>query len=245
MCSLYGMMKKVWNESMNGRTKTTMTGKTELEPFIDLQRGMTILETNVIEMRAHIQHTQSLEEKIKQLESKVTLLEKEKEGGNPKKSKRRRSRGKSKNKENQINTNTTHKNTIIKITTHVKERDPVKNTKYRRSVIRRDSKCIISGVAAGRCQVAHIKPHCVCDTDEERYDPDNGLYMDAGLHMHFDKYNFSIHPKTFEIMVNPNIQDAQLMQYNGVKLKLDGNVSHYLEYHHKKYKARKSRNKRK
>jgi len=47
-------------------------------------------------------------------------------------------------------------------------------------------KCIITGRVGKRCQAAHILGHAECTTNYERYDVNNGIVLDAGIHICWD-----------------------------------------------------------
>ena len=101
---------------------------------------------------------------------------------------------------------------------------------FKKAVKERDGKCVISGNHADWCDVAHIKPLEKCETDEERFDPDNGLYMDGGWHKMFDKFKFAIHPETYKIVVMHNTEDELLKKHDGQKLELSEHSKQYIQY---------------
>ena len=67
--------------------------------------------------------------------------------------------------------------------------------KFRENIVDRDEKCIISNSIDTECQACHI----VSVEDGGSYDVNNGLLLNACLHITFDKYLWSINPETLEI----------------------------------------------
>lgn len=71
---------------------------------------------------------------------------------------------------------------------------PARNTAFARDIKLRDVKCVISGRYANRCEVAHIHEFKDCRDSGERYDINNGLLLDAGLHKLWDDGEIMLEP---------------------------------------------------
>lgn len=65
-------------------------------------------------------------------------------------------------------------------------------------------------------QAAHIIPFS--QTVTFRNDPRNGLILRADLHALFDKFLLSIHPRTREVVLSPNLQNTTYRQFEGRKI---------------------------
>jgi hypothetical protein len=107
----------------------------------------------------------------------------------------------------------------------------VKQTEFRNELINRDKNCIISGEPSDICEAAHIIPYNEC----KNFDVNNGLLLNASLHKLFDKYKFSINPKTLEITFDKSLLNnnsyINYTKYHGVKLNLTKKIIKNLEYH--------------
>jgi hypothetical protein len=105
---------------------------------------------------------------------------------------------------------------------------------FRKTVINHYKKCIISGLNIKRCEVAHIKPFSLCDSNE-KYDPNNGLLLDSGLHKLFDRYEFSINPETYMLVTKMDDDDLGLDEYQNKILDICPNSKKYIEYHYSNF----------
>jgi predicted restriction endonuclease len=105
---------------------------------------------------------------------------------------------------------------------------------FRKTVINHYKKCIISGLHIKRCEVAHIKPFSLCDRNE-KYDPNNGLLLDSGLHKLFDRYEFSINPETYMLVTKMDDDDLGLDEYQNKILDICPNSKKYIEYHYSNF----------
>lgn len=74
--------------------------------------------------------------------------------------------------------------------------------KYRKSVIGRDKKCIITGVE-NNCalEACHILPY-ILSNDKEKYDINNGLTLTSTIHKFFDEGLISFEPTYGEIKLS-------------------------------------------
>ena len=117
----------------------------------------------------------------------------------------------------------------------VQKYKPNKRTRqntFRKDLIERYSKCVITGHHIDMTSACHIKPYCQCSNDE-LYDVDNGIILDSGLHNLFDKNVISINPLTCEVEVNDSHRD-HLEQYAGKKVEgLNEKTLKFLEFHYK------------
>lgn len=85
----------------------------------------------------------------------------------------------------------------------IKSRNPELQQLYRNAIINRFDKCIISDMDKEVCEAAHIIPF----SESNNFDIDNGLLLNSILHKLFDKYYWSINPKTlcveiFKLKIN-------------------------------------------
>jgi len=108
-----------------------------------------------------------------------------------------------------------------------------KQNEYRKALINRFQKCVISGLLPEECEAAHIVPY----KDELEYDIDNGLLLSANLHKLFDKYIWSIHPETQKIVINWNSdKELSIWDYKGKYISnLSENNLKYIKKHHKEF----------
>lgn len=97
--------------------------------------------------------------------------------------------------------------------------------------------CVISGNnCTDELEAAHIIPVA----DNESYDIDNGLVLTSTLHCTFDKYLWSINPKTLIIETHPNKNVGQITHYVGKKANIIANdeLVKNLWVHYKKFKSK-------
>ncbi len=87
---------------------------------------------------------------------------------------------------------------------------------FRKRIIERYKKCVITGAPAIMCEAAHIKPFSDCDSDEQ-YDIDNGILLRADVHKLFDLKLISINVDKV-VLGNDLLADPEyefLWGYNG------------------------------
>mgnify|MGYP006076571515 FL=1 len=103
-----------------------------------------------------------------------------------------------------INNIITYKNKIKSQAIHQQNNYSVRNSylqkEYRKEIIKRYKKCIISGMFEDVCEAAHIKPFCEADK-ETCFDINNGILLNRVLHKLFDSYDISINPITLNIEI--------------------------------------------
>ena len=95
-------------------------------------------------------------------------------------------------------------------------------------------KCIISGADMDECSICHIKPFCDSD-DNEKYDYNNGIILSDSFHKLYDKYYFTIHPETFEIIILESVKYKNLCinKYENNVININYTSKKYLEHHYK------------
>lgn len=109
-----------------------------------------------------------------------------------------------------------------------------KQGKYRAALLENMPFCPFTMVADDRMLVAcHIKPFSECDSDEERYDPKNGITMTPTYHTLFD-LGFISFEDDGTLLVSPflsNITKKRLQLNEGGKIRLQTGSGKYLAYH--------------
>lgn len=111
------------------------------------------------------------------------------------------------------------------------------DAKYRDTVKDKYKKCMITGKPDYLSQVAHIYPYALCN-QEEKYDPENGFFLSAELHILFDTVDskLRIDPETKSIILSEDVlQDNTLEEYHkyhNTHIKLSDKQIYYLN---KKY----------
>lgn len=112
-----------------------------------------------------------------------------------------------------------------------------KQGQYRAALLENMPFCPFTMVADDRLLVAcHIKPFSECDTDEERYDPKNGIAMTPTYHTLFD-LGFISFEDDGTLLVSPflsNITKKRLFLKEGGRVRLQTGSSKYLAYHREK-----------
>lgn len=85
----------------------------------------------------------------------------------------------------------------------LKDQRVYQNT-FRKLIIERDKKCIVSGANKSICEACHIIPYCDSD-DIHIYDVNNGILLNRNIHKLFDEHLVTINPDTCEFIVTPEI----------------------------------------
>ena len=121
----------------------------------------------------------------------------------------------------------------------VQVRNPELQNRYRKAIIKRFDKCIISDYDNEVCEAAHIKPFSESNNlESEDFDIDNGLLLNCILHKLFDKHYWSINPITlcFEIFISPQNNVYNLIKQYDAKyieiLKKYPKIVNYLVIHY-------------
>lgn len=125
---------------------------------------------------------------------------------------------------------------------------------FRKELIKKYNKCIISNSIDIECEACHIIPYSIC----KNFDINNGLLLSSDLHKTFDKYLWSIKPSTVShvkadsrnnpwvdctltIEINKNINDCgKIKIYEGTKvnIKLNNDLYNNLLYHYNLFIAK-------
>jgi len=94
------------------------------------------------------------------------------------------------------------------------------------------SKCIVTGYDEEECEACHIIPV----ENGGDYSPYNGLLLNRNIHKLFDKFYWTIDSNTFEIKINPQIENKNLSikNYKGIILNLPPETADYLKWHNYK-----------
>ena len=95
---------------------------------------------------------------------------------------------------------------------------------FRKELIKKYNKCIISDSIDIECEACHIIPYSIC----KNFDIDNGLLLSSDLHKTFDKYLWSINPNTLTVKINKNINDCgKIKKYEDTKVNIRLNSDLY------------------
>ena len=105
--------------------------------------------------------------------------------------------------------------------------DRTDQEKFRKKLIKKYEKCIITGNHPDECESAHIIPLSI----KHSFDVNNGLLLSSSLHKTFDKYIWSI-DKNGKIIVKDTNNKYLIEKYKGKKLFLDNDTMNNLKYHY-------------
>ena len=98
---------------------------------------------------------------------------------------------------------------------------------FRKQLIDRYKKCIITGTSVSLCDAAHIIPYCDSDNDA-KYDVNNGLLLVTDLHKMFDNGNLKINPITLKIELSDyalyNDDYKRYHKYHNMSLNITLNI---------------------
>ncbi|MCC5659092.1 HNH endonuclease [Nostoc sp. XA010] len=91
-------------------------------------------------------------------------------------------------------------------------------SKFRHELIKAyKGKCAITGYSVDEVlQAAHIIPYLGSETNH----PSNGILLRVDIHILFDKYLLSIHPKNYEVIISPSLCGTDYEGLSGKKLLL-------------------------
>ena len=121
--------------------------------------------------------------------------------------------------------------TNINITNLQQKEQRLDQNSFRKELIKKYNKCLISDSIDIECEACHIIPYSIC----KNFDIDNGLLLSSDLHKTFDKYYWSINPNTLKIEINKNINGCgKIKKYENVQinLNLNNNIYNNLLYHY-------------
>ncbi len=106
-----------------------------------------------------------------------------------------------------------------------------KQLRFRRDLIARYQHCIITHIPDIMCEACHIVPFCMC-SEQQKYDINNGLLLDAGIHKLYDMHMLRINPLTSKIELSKeiltNAKYKHLYRYNKQKIDLSRETIDYL-----------------
>ena len=89
-----------------------------------------------------------------------------------------------------------------------------RQSRFMEDIRERDGTCQITGRFSARCQVAHIYPFSKCESIA-KYDTDNGILIDSGLHQLWDNGYIQlvpIGPSSAQFIVNPLMCSVQSVE---------------------------------
>lgn len=95
---------------------------------------------------------------------------------------------------------------ILYYTPDKNETQPERDAKFADAIRKRDQKCWITERYGKRCEVAHIYEYKYCKDSGDRYNINNGILLDAGLHKLWDMGEIVLEPigKTSAVFkINP------------------------------------------
>ena len=105
---------------------------------------------------------------------------------------------------------------------------------FRKKIILRDKKCLITGDNHEICEAAHIIPYSESGT----FDIANGLLLNRCLHTMFDKYLWTINLMgciVFSDRIYNHDNFHNYKNYNGKKINIDLESKKYLFTHYEKF----------
>ena len=109
-----------------------------------------------------------------------------------------------------------------------KTRNPELQNIYRKAIIERYEKCILSDMDCEVCEAAHIIPF----SESENFKFDNGLLLNSVLHNLFDKYYWTINPDDLHVIIcnkSPSIYNI-LKCYENKYISVLGKYCNTIEY---------------
>lgn len=107
---------------------------------------------------------------------------------------------------------------------------------FRKNIINRDKKCLLSNAPPEMCQAAHLIPHCDCSIDI-RYNINNGILLEAGIHLLFDNHLWSINQNSIVIVSDKLLNDEnyRMNEYHNKKLSLNKKQLEYIKPHFEQF----------
>jgi hypothetical protein len=119
-----------------------------------------------------------------------------------------------------------------------KTRNPELQNIFRKAIINRYKKCIISDMDEIVCEAAHIKSFTECN-DEEKFNFNNGILLNSILHKLFDNYFITINPNSLNVEINNNCPMYKyLKKYENKyinKIKIYTDTINFLKIHYKQF----------
>lgn len=105
----------------------------------------------------------------------------------------------------------------------------LKQSLFRDKLIERYKKCIMTNSPPIMCEACHIIPFCE-SSDEQKYDIDNGLLLEAGIHKLFDEYLISIKPNN--MILDEQINNCEIVLSKNILADKSFESIHYLNKKH-------------
>lgn len=97
--------------------------------------------------------------------------------------------------------------------------------------------CILSNCHEDACKVSYIIPYNKCNI-YTHHNINNGLFLEAGLHLLFDKYLWSINQDSIVVVSNKILYNNSyhiINQYHNKKLTLHRKQLKYLKHHYNEF----------
>lgn len=121
-----------------------------------------------------------------------------------------------------------------------KTRKRLNQTEFRNKILKKfNNTCIITReTCLDELTAAHIVPV----SEDENYDPDNGLLLRENIHRTFDNYKWSINPETLTVEIKQDTNVGQIKQYEGLILthiKINEYLLNNLKKHYEEFKKMK------
>jgi predicted restriction endonuclease len=111
------------------------------------------------------------------------------------------------------------------------KRRRLNQTEFRKNIIEKYGKCIITGIT---CTDELAAAHIVPISNEENYDIDNGLLLTESIHKTFDKFKWTINPDTMRIEINNNFDVGTIKKYEGnnIEINISSELKNNLRWHY-------------
>lgn len=110
--------------------------------------------------------------------------------------------------------------------------------KFRHEIIERDKYCVLTKSNSDMCEACHIISYNECNASN-KYDINNGILLESGLHKLFDKYLWSVNPTTQKVEVSNKLLNDNsywlINKYNNNKLNFNDNILNNLVMHYNKF----------
>jgi predicted restriction endonuclease len=99
-----------------------------------------------------------------------------------------------------------------------------------------NDECIISHHSFEECSICHIKPFSISSQDE-KYNPLNGIILNNSLHSLFDKFLFTIHPTNNNIILSNKIisKNTSITKYKDEYVDINPESYDFLIWHYDKF----------
>ena len=108
---------------------------------------------------------------------------------------------------------------------------------FSNEIRKRDKCCIVTGKSKDTCEAAHIIEFCNAKEDE-KYDLNNAILLQAGIHKSFDRYYWSINSNSRVVVSKKALDNKEnylITEYDGKKVNLNNEQLKYMKTHYKEY----------